>query len=283
MSKDYELESLRSELNRAYEIKQSAYSKMKDAARARSEAKESLNSSWDRLQDARADCDEAHSELQREWGDYKSEKARLSDLIDEAASEADHYHAQVCQYRDEAKYAYDSGDKESAASYAESKREYIVLRDEANERKAELIREKKSIDRPNDSQFERLKEKREQAEHDYEYYKDRYISAKSTHENAKDEFASAKQDYDEIHARYLERKNELQQQRSGGDWSPIYSGNIGDKPVLVKFGKGAKSGHTLIADYNGQSNRDFNKKGSGHNHYGPGFSVDRGKYTGPGH
>lgn len=283
MPKDYELESLRSELNRAYEIKQSAYSKMRDAARARSEAKESLDSSWNRLQSAWGDYNDARDESKREWDDYKSEKARLSDLIDEAANEADYYHTQVCQYKDEAKYAYDSGDKESAASYAESKREYMTLRDEANERKAEFIRETKMVCKPNNNYVERAREKKEQAERDHEYYKDRYASAKSTHENAKDEFESAKQDYDEIHARYLERKNELQQQRSGGDWSPIYSGNIGDKPVLVRFGKGAKSGHTLIADYNGQSNRNFNKKGSGHNHYGPGFSVDRGKYTGPGH
>lgn len=57
-------------------------------------------------------------------------------------------------------------------------------------------------------------------------------------------------------------------------WSPVYSGNIGDKPVLVRFGEGSKSGQTLISDFKGQSNRAFNKKGVGHNHYGPGFAVD---------
>lgn len=282
MPRDYELDSLRTELNRAYENKQSAYSKMRTASQARSEAKAALDSSWEKLQNAREEYSDAREDSQREWDYYKSEKARLSDMIDEVANEADHYHERACQYRDDAKYAYDSGDKVSAASYAESKREYLDLRDAANERKAELIRETKSISKPNNNRVERAKEAKEQAEREHRYYSDRYASIRETHEHAKNEFESAKQEYDEIHARYIERKNALQSERSG-NWSPVYSGNIGDKPVLVRFGEGSKSGQTLISDFKGQSNRAFNKKGVGHNHYGPGFAVDRGKYTGPGH
>lgn len=78
-------------------------------------------------------------------------------------------------------------------------------------------------------------------------------------------------------------------------WTEIYGGAVGDQSVLVKFGTGKNNGHTLIADNIGQTKRDFNRQGNqkdeekGHNHYGSKreskgfFSVDRGKYTGPGH
>jgi len=70
-------------------------------------------------------------------------------------------------------------------------------------------------------------------------------------------------------------------------WDPKGSeapnvGVVGDSDEATSFktGTGDREGHTLIAD--GDHSDDAKGFDANHDHHGPGFSAERGAYTGPG-
>lgn len=280
MSKDPELSRLKSEMDRLFELKQSAYQEMKQAGEARTRAKDNLDASWERVESAREDMNSAFEDRQRDWDNFKSELARLSHTIDEASRNAEYYHERMKASYEEAHNAYEYGDRASAPGYSAEAQEYRELRDYHNEEKRALIDERRSLEKPSDTNFNYYKAVYERTKREHEREQSEYHAIKDAHERAKANFEDAKIAHANALSAFRARKEEL---KGGGNWSPIYGGGIGDKPVMVRFGKGSKAGQTLIADYHGQSNRNFNQKHRGHDHYGKDFATSRGQYTGPGH
>ena len=281
MSKDPELSRLKVEMDRLFDLKQSAYQEMKAAGKERARAKDDLDSAWDQVQSAREDMNNAFEERQRAWDDFKSELDRLSHAIDEAGETANYYHERMQSLFEEAHNAYEYGNKADASSYSAEAREYRDLRDQYNAEKSELIAERRNVQKPSDDNFNYYKSAYEKAKQNHAYYQNVYHDKKEVHESAKEKFEDAQNAHANALEAYRTRKAELQ--NGSGNWSPIYGGDIGGEPVMVRFGRGTKSGQTLIADYHGQSNRNFNQKHKGHDHYGKDFATNRGQYTGPGH
>lgn len=77
-----------------------------------------------------------------------------------------------------------------------------------------------------------------------------------------------------------------QSRRNGGNWNGVVGGSDADgNPVTVSFGRGSRSGETLIADGDQSEGNFFDS--ANHDHFGSGNGPNdngtrRGKYTGRG-
>lgn len=209
MSKDPELSRLKSEMDRLFELKQSAYQEMKQAGEARTRAKDNLDASWERVESAREDMNSAFEDRQRDWDNFKSELARLSHAIDEASRNAEYYHERMKASYEEAHNAYEYGDRASAPGYSAEAQEYRELRDYHNEEKRALIDERRSLEKPSDTNFNYYKAVYERTKREHEREQSEYHAIKDTHERAKANFEDAKIAHANALSAFRARKEEL--------------------------------------------------------------------------
>lgn len=310
MSRNYELDSLKSREQDAFQRKQSAWNRYADARDRCNEAHDAMESAWQERKSASEESNREWEALQNArqnhqeiWDEYSRIRDNINPQIKSLRFEADREHKEMQNAFDHASYEYEYGDKSMAPVYAQEGRDHKERRDELNSEISELCHKVKEA-----KQNAKLHAPRFSADA-FHRAKDTFDRAKVHHETAQAEFKRLKAERDRLKAEFdsaqaehallkeeLQRKLEKVKKNEKTGWTHREYGTIGNgHEVTFSVGTGENSGQTLISD-GFRSKRDFHKH---HNHYGPNNKQrfpnqpdriedsdahkDDDSYTGPGH
>lgn len=209
MSRDYELDRLKSEEQAAFQRKQSAWKNYADAKDRANAAYDEMESAWQERCRAREEMNRefeimqnANSHHQEIWDEYGRIRDYNNSRIDSLRYEADSEHREMQMCFENASSEYSHGDKSMAPVYAEEGREHKERRDELNAEISSLIAEIKSAK----ERAQYLAPRTDS--HAFHVAKDRFEDAKSAHQAAEREFKRRKSDRDRLKAIFDEAQAE---------------------------------------------------------------------------
>ncbi|MCL2869373.1 hypothetical protein FWF48_01005 [Candidatus Saccharibacteria bacterium] len=214
MSKDAELERLKTEQSATFNKQQNAFQTMKAAGDRRSAIKRELDASWERVCAARETMNNAYESNQQAWNYYKQQMDSLSSQIEQAKSRADDAHRSMGNAFDRASYAYEHDEKASAPGYAAEGRSYQARRDEYNIEVKRLIEQSKSLQKPSNTDFDIYKRAYNEVKASHSQVQSQYGGAKQEHESAKAVFEAARQAHRQAKEAFQRRLNEVKAQKA---------------------------------------------------------------------
>lgn len=218
MSRNYELDSLKSREQDAFQRKQAAFQRYKEARDRASDIHDEMESAWQERSSAREEMNREYEGMQgngeyyaQVWDEYCRIRDNNNSRIESLKWEADREHQEMISCFDQASSEYEYGDKSMAPVYSQEGHEHKERRDELNAEISELARE--------------VREARQNAEwrapktDSYAFHraKEAFERAKSRHESIQAEFKRAKAErdrlkteFDSLHEEYLRFKEEFQ-------------------------------------------------------------------------
>ena len=223
MSRNYELDLLKSQEQVAFQRKQAAfqrYQQQKDythslyldlqaAWQARSEARDEMNREYELKQEQKERNDAV-------WSEYSRIRDNNNARIESLRYDADNEHRSMIECYEQASSAYQYGDKSMAPVFSQEAREHKVRRDELNAEVSQLIAEIKtakesaiiSAPKVNTAAYDRAKAEYERAKRQHLYIQSQFNDAKAERDRLKSEF-------DALHAEHLRLKDEFKKKLEG--------------------------------------------------------------------
>lgn len=279
MSRNHELDYLKSAEQEAFNRKQAAwqtYARLRDECNA---AHDAMEAAWQERVAAKEDMNREYDEMQSSSQRYREvwdEYGRIRDSkqyeIDRLRAEADSEHQQMVDCFEQASSCYEYGDKSEAPYWSQQGHEHKDRRDSLNEEVKQLCAEIKaardeaewsapktdsSAFRSAKATFERAKARHESAQSEFRRLKAQRDSAKADFDAAQEAFKHAKEAFqrklEEVKAQNA-RERERTLDAAGVRWSErrdakivkktdgttqVYHGGIGD-------GDGIGHGHTAL-------------------------------------
>lgn len=218
MSRNYELDSLKSREQDAFQRKQAAFQRYKEAKDRASDIHDEMESAWQERSSAREEMNHEYEEMQRNseyyrevWDEYGRIRDDNNSRIESLKWEADREHQEMISCFDQASSEYEYGDKSMAPVYSQEGHEHKERRDEINAEISELAREVREArqnaewraPKTDSSAFHRAKEAFERA-------KSRHESIQAEFKRAKAERDRLKAEFDSLHEEHLRLKEEFQ-------------------------------------------------------------------------
>ena len=218
MSRNYELDSLKSREQDAFQRKQAAFRRYKEARDRASDIHDEMESAWQERSSAREEMNREYEEMQRNsehyaqvWDEYGRIRDDNNSRIESLKWEADREHQEMISCFDQASSEYEYGDKSMAPVYSQEGHEHKERRDELNAEISELAREVREArqnaewraPKTDSSVFHRAKEAFERA-------KSRHESIQAEFKRAKAERDRLKAEFDSLHEEHLRLKEEFQ-------------------------------------------------------------------------
>ncbi len=245
MSKNHELDALKSREQEAFQRKQAAWREyadardranyafdaMKSAGQERNDARETMNHEYDAMQ-------AASNHYREVWDEYGRIRDRNNSQIDSLRGEADYEHQEMKRCYDQASFEYNYGDKSMASIYSQEGKSHKERRDELNAAISGLVQEIHSAKenaqwrapKTDSSAFHRAKEA-------YDYAKRRHESAQAEFKRVaaeRDRLKKAFDDAQEEHARlkeeFRDKVDEVRAERQNRDQKMVEKVNM----ALVK-------------------------------------------------
>ncbi len=321
MPRNYELDSLKSREQGAFQRKQAAFQRYAEARDRCSEAHNVMQTAWEERCSAREEMNREYEEMRRTSENYREvwdEYARIRDEnnyeIERLRAEADSEHQEMIDCFEKASDCYEYGDRSEAPYWAQEGHEHKDRRDDINEEISRLCQEVKSARRDaewrapktDSSAFHRAKDAFECAKSHHEYAQAEFKRLKAERDHLKDEFNSLQEEHvrlkEEFQRKLEEVKSANKQERerildkAGVRYSDrkdakivkksdgttqVYHGGIGG-------GDGYGHGHTTLDQFGEKTyDRDaFAEHGSRNftdrNNRGSGLSGGSGKTNNPG-
>lgn len=138
--RDSELDRLKAREQAAFEAKQTAWQNWHDSKERADIAYNAMQDAWQERCRARDEMNREYDDMQQSSANYRAiwdEYGRIRDAnnaqIESLKSSADYEHQQMVSCFEQASYAYDTGDKAAASTYAQEGHEHKALRDDLNE------------------------------------------------------------------------------------------------------------------------------------------------------
>lgn len=218
MSRNYELDSLKSREQDAFQRKQAAFQRYKEARDRTSDIHDEMESAWQERSSAREEMNREYEEMRRNsehyrevWDEYGRIRDDNNSRIESLKWEADREHQEMISCFDQASSEYEYGDKSMAPVYSQEGHEHKERRDELNAEISELAREVKEArqnaerraPKTDSSAFHRAKEA-------FERVKSRHESIQAEFKRAKAERDRLKAEFDSLHEEHLRLKEEFQ-------------------------------------------------------------------------
>lgn len=218
MSRNYELDSLKSREQDAFQRKQAAFKRYAEARDRCSEAHDLMQSAWEERSSAREEMNREYQEMQsvsenyREvWDEYSRIRDENNYEIERLRAEADSEHQEMIDCFERASSCYEYGDKSEAPHWSSQGHEHKDRRNSINEEVSRLCQEVKSArqnaewraPKTDSSAFHRAKDVFEQA-------KARHESAQAEFKRLKVERDRLKADFDFLHSEHTRLKEEFQ-------------------------------------------------------------------------
>lgn len=203
MSRDYELDRLKSEEQSLFQAKQVAWQRWDDAKKRASYAYELSQAAWEERCSAREIMNHEFEAMQNHsahhqaiWDDYGRIRDYNNSQIEALKHDADYEHQQMCNCFDQASSEYQYGDKAMAPIYSQEGYDHKERRDALNTEISELARQ--------------VKEARQNAEwrapktdgSDFHYAKEVFERAKERHQRLEAEFKRLKAERDHLKAEF---------------------------------------------------------------------------------
>ncbi len=297
MSRNYELDNLKSREQDAFRRKQAAFQKYADARDRCNEAHDAMESAWNERCSTREEMNREFERKQQAWEHYRSvwdEYGRIkesnSSRIDQLRNEADYEHRAMQDAFEQASSEYEYGDKSMAPYYSQQGREHKERRNELNAEVSQLCQEIKdakaraewSASKPDETAFQSAKARFESAKAHHESAQATFKRLKAERDRLKAEFDSVQKEHTRLKEEFQrklgevkannKRERERTLDKAGVRWSEradakivkkpdgtvqVYHGGIGD-------GDGYGHGHTALDQFGNKTyNRDaFAKHGS---------------------
>ncbi len=218
MSRNYELDSLKSREQDAFQRKQAAFQRYADARNRCNEAHDAMQTAWEERVGAKEEMNREWEEMQRASENYREvwdEYGRIRDQdnyeIERLRTEADSEHQQMIDCFEQASSCYEFGDKSEAPYWSSQGHGHKDRRDSINEEVSRLCQEVKSArqnaewraPKTDSSAFHRAKEVFERA-------KSRHESAQAEFKRLKAERDCLKDAFDSLQAEHTRLKEEFQ-------------------------------------------------------------------------
>jgi hypothetical protein len=218
MSRNYELDSLKSREQDAFHAKQAAFQCYADARDRCNKAHDTMQAAWEARCSARENMNREYEEIQRASENYREvwdEYSRIRDYnnsrIESLKWEADREHQEMQNCFNQASSEYQYGDKSLAPVYSQEGHEHKKRRNELNSEISELAREVKEArqnaewraPKTDSSAFRRAKEV-------FEGAKSRHESAQTEFKRLKAERDRLKDAFDSLQAEHTRLKEEFQ-------------------------------------------------------------------------
>ncbi len=282
MSRNYELDNLKSREQDAFRRKQAAFQKYADARDRCNEAHDTMESAWNERYSTREEMNREFERKQQAWEHYRSiwdEYGRIkesnSSRIDRLRNEADYEHRAMQDAFEQASSEYEYGDKSMAPYYSQQGREHKERRNELNAEVSQLCQEIKdakaraewSASKPDETAFQSAKARFESAKAHHESAQATFKRLKAERDRLKAEFDSAQKEHTRLKEEFQrklgevkvnnKRERERTLDKAGVRWSEradakivkksdgtvqIYHGGIGD-------GDGYGHGHTALDQF----------------------------------
>lgn len=210
MPRNYELDSLKSVEQNAFERKQSAWKLYADLRERCKNAYDAVESAWQERVSAREEMNSEYESMQQAIEDSKQvwdEYGRIRDSnnyeIERLRAEADSEHQQMVECFERASECYEYGDRSEAPYWSQQGHEHKERRDELNEEVRRLCEEVKSAKQNAEwrapkidaSAFRRVKAVFENAKARHEAAQSEFKRLKAERDQAKAEFDSAQAEY----------------------------------------------------------------------------------------
>ena len=218
MPRNYELDSLKSREQDAFQYKQTAFQRYAEARDRCSEAYNVMQAAWEERNSAKEEMNREWKEMRKAsenyrevWDEYGRIRDRNNDEIERLRVEADCEHREMIDCFDRAGDCYEYGDKSEAPYWSSQGHDHKDRRNSINEEVSRLCQEVKSARQ--DAEW-RAPKTDSSAFHEA---KDVFERAKSRHESAQAEFKRLKSErdrlksvFDSLQADYLRLKEEFQ-------------------------------------------------------------------------
>ena len=150
MSRSYELDSLKSREQDAFQRKQAAFQRYADARDRCNEAHDAMQSAWEERVSAKEEMNREWEEMQsasenyREvWDEYGRIRNQNNYEIERLRAEADSEHQQMIDCFEQASSCYEFGDKSEAPYWSSQGHDHKDRRDSINEEVSRLCQEVK--------------------------------------------------------------------------------------------------------------------------------------------
>lgn len=282
MSRNYELDNLKSREQDAFQRKQTAFQRYADARDRCNEAHDAMESAWNERCSAREEMNREYDEMQRSsehyrevWDEYGRIRDENNSRIESLKWEADREHQEMCSCFDQASSEYEYGDKSMAPIYSQEGHDHKERRDELNAEISEFAREVKDARRDaeyrapktDSSAFHRAKDVFERAKSSHESAQTEFKHLKAERDRLKAEFDSVQEEHTRLKEEFQrkleevkannKRERERTLDKAGVRWSErkdakivkkadgttqVYHGGIGD-------GDGYGHGHTALDQF----------------------------------
>ena len=282
MSKNYELDHLKSLEQEAFQRKQAAFQKYIAAKNRTSRAYDEMEQAWQERSFARnmMNCEfelnqQAWAQYRSVWDEYRRIKETNNPQIDQLRAEADYEHQAMQDAFNQASSEYEYGDKSMAPYYSEQGHEHKARRDDLNAEVSHLCQEVKdtkaraewSASKPDNSAFRDAKERFESTKARHESKQAEFKSLKAERDHAKAEFDSLQEEWQRCKKTFQtkleqvkaenKRERERTLDKAGVHWSErenakivkkadgtvqVYHGGLGE-------GDGPGHGHTALDQF----------------------------------
>ena len=218
MSRNGELDSLKTKEQEAFRQKQAAYQRYEEAKKLTNSAYINMQSAWNDRCSAREVMNSEYEAMQASNSNYRevwAEYSRIRDgnntRIQQLRSDSDHEHRMMQDCFERASFAYTSGDKAEASSLSAEGRSHKERRDSINAEVSSLSYEIRSAKMSAESRAPKTDGSA------FRSAKSAFNEAKSCHESAQAEFNRLKAERDRLKAefdaaqkRFLQYKEEFQ-------------------------------------------------------------------------
>lgn len=228
MSRNYELDSLKSREQSAFQQKQDAWQRYANARKRTNAAHDEMEDAWRERCSAREEMNREYEEMQgardhyREvWDEYGRIRDENNSRIESLRYDADYEHQEMVNCFEQASNEYEYGDKSMAPVYSQEGREHKERRDELNAEISELCREIKEAKqnaemqapKTNSNAFRRAKEVFEQAKAHHESAQAEFKRLKNERDCLKAEFDSAQAEYKSLKEEFQRKLEEVKADR----------------------------------------------------------------------
>lgn len=260
MSRNYELDSLKSREQEAFQRKQAAWQKYADARARASAAHDTMEAAWQDRCSARevmnreyeamkASSDNSHDV----WEEYRRIRDYNNSRIDSLRYEADREHQEMVNCFDRASSEYQYGDKSMAPVYSQEGHEHKYRRDELNAEVSALIQEIKNAKanaewrapKTNNYGFHRAKDEFERAKSRHEVAQAEFKRLKAERDRLKAEFDAAHAEHTRLKEEFRRKLDEVKARKRDNDRRMVDKVNMSlvkTKPFYLGgiFGQDAK-------------------------------------------
>ena len=228
MPKSYELDSLKSAEQDAFERKQRAWETYADLRERCKDAHDAMETAWQKRVSAREEMNYEYENMQQMRGQSKQvwdEYGRIRDShnyeIERLRAEADSEHQQMIDCFERASECYEYGDKAEAPYWSQQGHDHKERRDELNDEVRRLCEEVKSAKqdaewrgpRADASAFHRAKDFFENAKAHHETVQLEFKRLKAERDQAKAEFDSAQEGFKRAKEAFRRKLEEVKANR----------------------------------------------------------------------